>query len=125
MPDGCAIIAKAMVIRSDQLGTFDEDARTRANRHLAAYARERFPERFFNTTDEVLLRIVEEIRHRAAAEGFEQEDHIASFLDLTVMYGGDFPRSAWAEPILTNKGLDAEHKMQSLAMRVEESGIKL
>ena len=114
-----------MVIRSGQMGALADDARDRANSDLAAYARRRFPTRFADTPEEVLLKIAEEVRKRAAAEGFEREDHVSTFLDLTVMYGSDFPRSDWASPILNNEGLDAHHKMLSLRNRVEQSGVKL
>jgi hypothetical protein len=118
-------IAQSMVIRSDQMGTLADSSRSRANSELAAYARRRFPTRFADTQEEVLLKIADEVRTRAAAEGFEREDHVSTFLDLTVMYGSNFPQSDWAAPVLSNASLDAERKMLSLTNQVEQSGVKL
>ena len=113
-----------MIIRSDQKHELGEDSRRRANDELAAYARRRFPSRFEKTAPPVLLKIVEEVRARAATEGFVREDHVATYLDLTVMYGSDFPTSPWARPILTNESLDPDHKISALTNQVEESGVK-
>jgi hypothetical protein len=113
-----------VVIRSGQKEKLAEDTLRRANEELAGYARRRFPSRFENTAQPVLLKIVEEIRTRAAAHGFEREDHVATFLDLTVMYGSDFPESLWAQPILTNESLDPAHKISALTNQVEQSGVK-
>lgn len=114
-----------MVIRPKQMSDLADDAQSRADRELAAYARRRFPTRFADTEEEVLLKIVNEVRKNAAAEGFEREDHVSTFLDLTVMYGSGFPQSDWAAPILTNESLDPEAKMLSLTHRLEENGVKL
>ncbi len=113
-----------MIIRSEQKEELGDDVHRRANNELAAYARRRFPSRFEKTPLPVLLKIAEEVRSRAAAEGFEREDHIATFLDLTVMYGSDFPASAWAQPILTNASLDPDQKISALTNQVEQSGVK-
>jgi hypothetical protein len=81
-----------MVIRSGQTSVLADEALNRANSDLAVYARRRFPDRFKDTAEPVLIKIAEEVRTRAAAEGFDREDHVATFLDLIGMYGSDFPR---------------------------------
>ena len=114
-----------MVIRADQMGDLAGNARQRANAGLADYARRRFPDRFGATPDNVLIRIAEEVRRRAAADGFEREDHVATYLDLTVMYGAEFGKSAWAAPILANEEYTPDQRIAALQVRVEESGVKL
>jgi hypothetical protein len=114
-----------VVIRSEQKSVLAEDALNRANEALVVYARRRFPSLYGQTAPDVLLKRVQQIRTRAGAAGFDREDHIATFLDLTVMYGSDFPESAWARPILTNSSLNPEHKMFALTSQVEATGVKL
>jgi hypothetical protein len=116
-----------VVIQSEQKNALAQDALRRANEALAAYARRRFPSLFEKTAQEVLLKMVQEIRTRAGAGagGFDREDHIATYLDLTVMYGSDFPESNWAKPILTSPSLSPEHKISALTSQVEETGVKL
>ncbi len=114
-----------VIVRSAQKGALAKDSRRRANIALADYARRRFPKRFSATPHDVLLRIAEEVRTRAAARGFEREDHVFTYFDLTVMYGAGFPESVWAEPILSNEALGPDHKMHALRTKVEETGVKL
>lgn len=114
-----------LAIRSEQIQAFVPVLRQRANEQLAAYARRRFPDLFAESDDEKLMTLAEEVRAAAEAYGFEQDDHVATFLDLWVMYGSGFPQSPWAAPILLNAYLWPDEKIGRLRQRVEQSGIAL
>ena len=114
-----------MMMRSEQMGDLTSGAQRRADTEMVDYARRRFPTKFAQTPQETMMRIVKEIRNRAAGDGFEREDHVASYLDFTVMYGPDFSRSEWAQPILENDAYNVDQKIQALSTRVEETGVKL
>jgi len=102
-----------------------QDALRRANDLLAEYARRRFPSLLENTAPETLLKIVQEVRTRAGTNGFEREDQIATYLDLTLMYGSDFAESDWAKPILANASFVTDDKISALMGQVEANGVKL
>jgi hypothetical protein len=114
-----------VVIRPEQQDALAQDSLRRSNQAMAAYARRRFPSIFDTTPEDVLLKNVQEIRTRAGAAGFDREDHVARYLDFTVMYGAEFPESDWAKPILTNPSLGPDHKISALTKQVEESGVQL
>jgi hypothetical protein len=114
-----------VIIRTEQMSEMSAQARRRANVELASYARRRFPTRFADNRDDTLLQFSGEVRIRAAAFGIEREDHVATWLDLTVMYGADFSQAAWAAPIVNDKGLGPDEKIAALTSRVEETGVNL
>jgi hypothetical protein len=69
--------------------------------------------------------LVEQIRRRAQQYGITKENDVATFLDLTIMYGPDFPRASWASDILREEKILGPYKMALLRQRVRKSGVDL
>ena len=104
---------------------FSSSQSAQANQHLVRYAQQRFPSEFKQNEDPRLLQFVEKVRATAGRYGIEKENDVATFLDFTVMFGLDFPKSAWAEDILNCDTLYGPDKMAVLRHRVSETGTKL
>jgi hypothetical protein len=117
--------ATGMIIRPDQLKAFSIEMLERADRELVVYARRRFPQISANTTDDELLALVKQVRAEAQRYGMEREDNVATYLDLTVMYGNGFCRAEWARDVLESGTLHGPDKLALLKRRVGRSGIRI
>jgi len=113
------------IIRNGQIESLSESMQERADRELAKYARDRFPDKFKNFPEERLYAGVKYVRAQAKSLGFEREDDVATFLDFVVMYGNQFCDSPWAAEVLNNKHLHAPDKMAMLRYRVRLAGVDL
>jgi hypothetical protein len=72
-----------------------------------------------------VLEFVQTVRKTAREYEIEKENDVATFLDFTVMYGQDFPKSDWAKDILSCNELQGPAKMTILRHQVTETGVKL
>ena len=72
----------------------------RADGRLVAYARGRFPDFCADLADDVLRNLASRIRIEARHYGLAREEEVATFLDLALMYGEDFPWRDWARHYL-------------------------
>jgi hypothetical protein len=114
-----------LAIYPKQLEELEKHCRLQANIKLAEYAAKRFPANFKDLAPERLLTFVDKVRSQAEKYEFEKEVHVATFLDLLVMYGDDFPKSEWAAPTLAAANLSPDAKITLLRQIVEASGVKL
>ena len=114
-----------LAIYPKQLEELEKHCRFQANVKLAEYAAKRFPANFKDLDPAQLLVFVDKARSQAERYEFEKEAHVATFLDLLVMYGDDFPQSQWAAPTLAAPNLSPDAKITLLRQIVEASGVKL
>ena len=114
-----------MKILQQQLNALRQMLVERANRNLADYARRRFPQQFEARSFEEIFALISRVRAAANGHGIEREDDVATFLDLTVMYGADFDRSTWAREVITASTLHGPDKMAVLRHLVTRAGATL
>ena len=112
-------------IRDQQFMALSEAMLAGANRRLAEYIRKRFPSKFVATPETELVSLAARVRATARGYGIEREDDIATFMDLTAMYGDKFHRDPWAASVLDNDAAPGQGKMASLRYRVESTGVEL
>lgn len=112
-------------ISRDQLAAIAASSTGAANLRLAIYARERFPQEFHSTSDDELVSLVQDVRRRAKGHGVENENDIATALDLTIMYGPGFYREEWASDVFQQGGCSGAQKMEVLRTRFWENGVSL
>jgi hypothetical protein len=113
-----------LTIRKRNLVMLSESIRKGRTNRLVKYVLERFPHVFqvFEKDEEVARGIVERGNAAAAEYGITEEDDVALFVDLMVMYGDDFHREPWASEVLTSDTLTSRQKVWELRNRVGESG---
>ena len=92
---------------------------------MANYIRRRFPTELGRIAESDLLELIAARRVAARQYGIEREDNVATFVDLSVMYGESFVDAEWARPILDCTSLHGPDKIALLRARVEESGASL
>lgn len=112
-------------IRQHQLSALNSPKLYQANLEMANYVRLRFPSVFQKSSHEETSSLITEARTRARRYNIVREDNIATFLDLTVMYGNGFDKEKWAADILNSPALHGPDKMAILRHRVRVSGTKL
>jgi hypothetical protein len=96
-----------------------------ANRKLAAYAIARLPRMFSHADEAELLALVGRARNTARSYAITGEQNVATFLDLTMMYGEEFHRATWAARVLQDENLDGDSRIVKLRELVAMTGIKL
>jgi hypothetical protein len=111
-------------IRQDQLEAFDRSYLLRVKRRLAAYARKRFPQCFSQTDDSALLQLIDRVWTTAQRYRIDKENDVATFLDLSIMYGEQFHQSPWARPILETDWHGPD-RMRALTLVVQSTGVRL
>ncbi len=114
-----------MQIRSAQLSEFADLQRERANQKLIEYLRHRYPAKFAEKPDSQLARFASYGRSEAKRYGIVREDSLATYLDLWIMYGADFPLAEWAVDVMTCDALHGPDKMSILRHRIVQSGVDL
>jgi hypothetical protein len=112
-------------IRREQMEILSSALREAADRRLATYARERFPDRFAEMDAEALIAMVGRVRATAKRYGIDRESDVATFLDLDVMYGEHFHRAPWASDALQSEAMSGSDKMAVLRGRVKRTGVLL
>ena len=90
---------------------------------LSRYLSARFPQNF--PTPEEAAAIVRQARARAERYGVVRDDDLATFLDLSVLYGDRFDSADWACDVLSCDRLHGPDKMAILRDRVRSSGVAL
>ncbi len=112
-----------LTIRKRNLTVLSESIRRGRTNRLVKYIMDRFPHEFNVDNDEEQVRgIVERGNASAAGYGITDEDDVALFVDLTVMYGEDFHKEPWAENVLLSENLTSREKVWELRNRVGASG---
>ena len=112
-------------IRPEQFQALAADVRERANRELVNYARRRFPAKLAPREDYEVEAIVVGVRQVAQLYGIAREDNVATFLDLTMMYGENFYKDRWAAEVLTNDAMHGPDKMVLLRHKVRLTDVIL
>ena len=112
-------------VRSEQLESLTKAQLAHANRALGHYARQRFPVEFANTSEAAMTSFVVGVREAANSYGVQQESDVATFLDLTVMYGSEFPAAEWAADCMACRALSGSEKIAALRKRLRKSGLEL
>jgi hypothetical protein len=112
-------------IRQIQLDAIVASLHHRANAALARYARRRFPGELGSASDNELIELVERVRSTASTYGFQMENDVGTFLDLSIMFGEDFRRQKWAAEILSDDALHAPDKMELLRHKVRLANVDL
>lgn len=90
----------------------------RANQSLAEYAKHRFPGLFDNKTIDELIPEIIKVRERAKQFGLVNENDIATAVDFSVMYGGNYYTAEWASDVFSLNGMSGAEKMAILRARV-------
>jgi len=114
-----------LTITPAQFQALAADVRERANRELVKYARGRFPTKVAQIADSEVIAIVARVRQLAQQYGIVREDNIATFLDLTMMYGENFHNDRWANEVLTNDAIHGPDKMVLLRHKVRLTDVTL
>ena len=112
-------------ITSVQFQALAADVSARANCELANYARGRFPTKLAQVAHPELMAVVVRVREVAQRYGIVREDNIATFLDLTMMYGDNFHKDRWAAEVLTNGSMHGPDKMVLLRHKVQLTDVIL
>jgi hypothetical protein len=112
-------------IKADQMQSLSEAHQRRVDRDLGDYLKLRFPTVFEGRSDEEVQDLSRRVRSVAKAYGIEKENDVATFGDLSVMYGEDFHLQPWASDVLACDALHGPDKMTLLRLRVEETGVDL
>ena len=112
-------------IRSEHVSSLARSREASADLGLVSYARQRFPSEFLGQEDSQLLKFVQGVRGEARKFLIEREDCVATFLDLTVMYGSAFSEAPWARDVLSSSALLGSDKISLLRHRVEQTGVIL
>jgi hypothetical protein len=112
-------------VRNQQVETLTVSLREQSNARLAVYAKERFPRKFAHSPGEDLSALARRVRKTANLYGIERENDVATFLDLTVMYGDDFHHAPWATSVLSNEAMHGPDKMAMLRYQVRLTGVDL
>lgn len=112
-------------IRSEQVTALSQEREARADVALVPYARQRFPTEFVEQNDSQVQHFIHGVRGEARKFGIEREDCVATFFDLTVMYGSDFPKAPWASDVLSSNALKGPDKIALLKYRVKQTGVML
>lgn len=108
-------------MRQEQVEAFDASYVLRAKQRLAVYASKRFPTRFPEAGDAELHRFVDRVWGAAHEHDINKENDVATFLDLSVMYGEDFYQESWASATLQSDWHGPD-KMRLLKALVRASG---
>ena len=101
-------------VRPEQKNALARDFEARLNNDMVAYARKRFPDEFRHTPDNELLEQVIETRAAAKKHGITLENDVATYLDLTIMYGKHFPTADWAIETMSDIELTGSQKTKAL-----------
>jgi hypothetical protein len=114
-----------MQIRQHQLDVFQAESLRRADLTMSIYLRRRFPKELGRMPESDLLEKVSTRRSAARQYGIAREDDVATFLDLSVMYGDSFVDAEWAKGVLNCTALHGPDKVAVLRGRVEARGTTL
>ncbi len=90
---------------------------------MAAYAHERFPERLVRTEDAELLKLISRVRLTANGYGLTREQHVANFLDMTLMYGEQFHTAPWAAAVIQSNEMSEDCKLSILKGLIAMTGV--
>lgn len=110
-----------LTIRKKNQIALSEEIGTRREGRLTRYILARFPHVLAG--DEQAARAIVEKGDASAKEyGITNEDDVALFIDMGVMYGDDFHREPWAFDVLTSDKLTSREKVLELRDRIFRSG---
>lgn len=110
-----------LTIRKRNLLVISESLQRSLADRMTKYVLARFPHVYGD--DEAAVRDVVESACAAAQEyGITEDEDVATFADLWVMYGEGFHRDPWAAEVLHDEELTPRKKMAELERRVLESG---
>ena len=109
-------------IRKRNIAVFSEAMRKGRVPRIVEYIKARFSHVFNPEDDEKVRTIVERADASAATYDVTDEDDVALFADLCVMYGDDFHTEPWAHKVLRSETLTSHDKMLELRDRVVRSG---
>jgi len=109
-------------LRRKNLAAFNEIVQKGRIPRLVAYLFDRFPHVFKAGDEDKVRAIALRADASAALYSVTDEDDIALFADLCVMYGDDFHEERWAHDVLRSDKLTSRDKMLELRDRVSRSG---
>lgn len=110
-------------VKDAQIQAISTGREIRANRTLLQYANDRFPE--LKDDSSIDEEFVAACRKVANFYQVFKENDIATFLDLSIMYGAAFHKDDWAHVILSNTSMHGPDKIFLLKHLIEETGVKL
>ena len=114
-----------LTVRPESLETMQRGRMAEADRLLVEYAQKRFPSVFTPQNAGRTLKLVEQIRERAASYAITREDNVATMMDLSTMYGLNFDKADWATRVLSNSRLAGPDKVSALQRRIRRQGVKI
>ena len=114
-----------LTVRPESVEAMQRDRLAEANRLLLEYAQQRYPSVFKPQNAQRTLKLVEQIRERAAGYAITREDNVATMIDLSTMYGLDFDQTPWAAGVLSNSKLPGPDKVSILQRRIRRQGAKI
>ena len=114
-----------LTVRQESVEAVQQGRIAEANQCLVEYAQKRFPSVFKPQHASRSLKLVEQVRAKAAGFKITREDNVATMLDLVTMYGLDFDQSPWAADVLKNPKLHGPDKISVLKRRLRQQEIKI
>lgn len=111
-----------LTIRSQQLLSFQENAREQFIDRMCAYTAEEHSEWHKRQGDAKAREFVTQCVERAKTHRIETKGAVAIYIDLTLQYGDDFDRSpdrAWAMKTLAHPALPDYVRMEAIQERLE------
>jgi len=109
---------QSMIIRAEQMKAFEERAAKQRDSELIRYARGRFPDYFAAHSPDEMAEFCSAVRKMATKLLITEESDVATVLDLTVMYGPEFPADPWTSDVFAVADWSGPEKMDVIRSRV-------
>lgn len=112
-----AEVTAMIIIRREQMETFENVAMRAFEDRMLAHLRENHPDKIQDMNDEQLLGLIRQGIRRAETHEVVIEWDVCRYLELVVLYGLEFdesPETTWAGEILRSKELDGTGKMDRI-----------
>ena len=109
-----------MTIREKQLAAFEAAALGDFENRLLSHVRKHFSDDCASLAETELRDTIEERIDLAKGYGFESEQHICAFINLTFAVGAEFHKLPWAKQVLHDKWIDSPSaRMRQLADKAQ------
>ena len=106
-----------IIIRREQMETFENAAMRTFEDRMLVHLRENHPDKIKDMNDEQLRSLIRQGIQQAETHEVVIEWDVCRYLDLVVLHGLDFdesPETTWAGEILRSKELDGTGKMDRI-----------
>jgi hypothetical protein len=107
-------------ISQDQFEEIGARTREKPIDMLVRYVRERFPRATSQVAPDEIIRFVEQATSRSQLNNVHELSHLATWLDLSLMFGLDFISAPWASDVWQLEGVSVAEKIAALSDRVRK-----